>query len=1347
MKKTVSKIASAALALILLLGTVPAAPIRADESAAPSSVVGKTISAAYTDETITVNGKITEDGWNLSTLLTDEVQIGVQWNLTTLYIAARTPNKEEISVTLNGTEITKSNATVKTATNKKLTEYSVDFAVLGIDVNDYGVRIPAKFEADGTVWEGTILLSSTAWFIANNASNTENYSSVSRKGLRLVDPESRPTSNQNISKITGGYKFFDTYAPNGQNPPAICTQITYSGNKYTSLGDRTADTVIGFTFRANSMPVYRLGEGNDFYPYIMAGFTWYAVAYNINAPVSYIDMGIVNTELGLVFVLRNAECDRTYILDKYEGDTFYIETIWTKEGTVILSVDGEQLAVFENAEMPHEYHEANSVTLGILRSVNPAESEEDNFDVDVSGLSVGKSYGDSLLDSLTFDTIKNEKRTEKNEQYFTKYDLSLPSTFSTAIFPAPVAIEWTSSDPDVIDPATGKVTQPEKTGKLVTLTAAAPSLGTSTSIDVYVLGLAPQDDVLISRNDTAAYKGKGVVIDAHEFTFDTANNSIIRDQKESKTVNVITLTDSDTVCRLNESNLTVWVSEDNEEYTQIESFKMLRDERYTYLYDFEATGRYIKVHFTLHSETDASFTAPLEDMITVSFADVFGDGGSDFATKSFVKVENGTDAAMTDTVAAVSPETAGVVSLADNFADVRFFLDGELLYHCYDGENFLVRVKDIPAGESVTLTVLSGNKDAKDISNTEAIYEVIYGTRETGTGYRGAYYITLNNGVMMGFHGQGGTETGQPYYFLSLDGGVTRTQFFPMPGSYGVFCNPHGSGYDDVSGRIFVQGYMHVDGQTVGGIVYSDNNGKLWQKAEITYEMEGDAPFSHTYGNIHKVSSYDGEDGPNVDLVLPAVRNSDVMREHYDTEYFQGEMRFLYSRDNGKTWTVGAAGVRFYDGEGNHIREMGLTEVSLLESDGVLVAYARCQYDNTDHFAYGVSYDFGVTWSKEATLSNIYATNTQPELFELNGNQYLLWGGNNVYGCNSFQRFPMNVAVSTDGLMTFTDIQDLFLQTEFHGLTKFTSTFVMNPNAAVYEAEDRLLVSWLGDNMLTSDNYRTIYIDNFTDYFMRTKGAYDSFERTDAHYEGWTNTGGEVLVSDTHASVGDKSLMLSPNSSAARSIPAVSDGTLSFDLYIEDVSSVNLEIELESAHGPDYGKAAPIAFTLVGDQLTFIGAASSVKVALKEGWNHFEFDLSMESDTPSATLSVGGETISVPVNAEIGDYVCYLHIVCKGELSYWLDSFLVEDMDHTAKPTVAAYVADSETETDPAETDTSFTDDPSTTGTGDPAVSGEPSVTTPGADGSSSPIVWIVIGAVALAGVAVGIALVAKAKK
>ncbi len=1268
-----------ALSLILAVGAVPAFAVNAADDTAdvsmPSVLPGENvIRAAYTATAMTLNGLTTEDGWSMIAKITDNVSAGAQWDFENLYFAVRNEKKEQITVTLNGVELTSENSQIKSSSNKLNTEYFVSLETLGITVEDYSVKIPTKITVGDTAWEGVTHLTSIDWFTAENSNRRSSGTSLSRDGMRLVHEYSTPTPEQGNNTITGGYNFFDRYNEDAPRPAiSIRTSLTFSGDIYAPLGDRTADTLVEFDFLARSMPVYELGTDNDFYSEASnCGFFWYMT----DAADHYVTMAIVNTDAGLAFVLNNTSArdngaSYSCLLNKKLGDKFRLGINWTTDGRVILYVDGEIIKVIEKAESTHIRMTADNIfVMGIARNTEIPQTDADSFDIDVTNLAMGKYRGEALLDALGFYAIQGDANVNIDANNIMK-NVTLPTTFDHPHFGKALNLTWESSDPSVIDPATGAVTQPEKNGKLVTLTATDTKTSGKKSFDLYVKGLAPESDVLAVIDDRTTYEGKGTVQDVHEFTFDTTNNSIIRDLKEPTTVNVIALKDSDEICKLNEAMLTIWVSDDNKTYTQLPAFKMLRDGMYTYLYDFEATGRYIKVHCTNYSTNDCDFIGPLDEMIDAYYEDVFGANGSSFTTKSTVTLTNDTDTAKFDYIAEISPADAGVKCAAEGNADVRFYLNGEMLYHYFDGTNFYVRVTKIPKNSSVTLVVLSGNADAKDISNKVNVYEIVYGTMETDTHGVARYTTSLPNGRILNFVAQ--SEYGTPFKFsFSDDQGRSWSGYLTAAGSNDL-CVPQGAIYDEVADRIIVTGYTRIreNEQNVGlmtNYMYSDDMGRSWKKAPLTQLGEYQSTYLLSYAQIIRLSSYDGEDGPGVDFAHVLNCESPALTKYYNNRYGHAVARVAYTTDGGKSWTLGPDDIAFYDGEAKgehaHTREHGVCESHILEAkDGTVVLYSRCQYDNVYTLCRAFSYDHGKTWTTEAELSDVYSVNTQPYLFDFGDHQFMMWGGNNMYGQGSFRRYPLSVGVSYDNLMTFVGIQDLMSKTAFQGM--MTSTRLDNTNTQITKSGDCLLLT-----NSSSDRYaNTLRINNFEDYFFRTRGAYDTFEHTDTEWEGWATTGGEIALSDAQASEGKYSMRLNPGSSANRSIPYLQNGTLAFDLYIEDVDKAKLEFELEASYGFEYGLAAPIAFRLNGNKATFLGASSDTALDLKDGWNRFVFELDMQNEKPAATLSVnGGESIDVPVNAEIGNYACFVHVRGLGELTYYLDEFLVNDLDNAFVP-------------------------------------------------------------------------------
>ena len=1275
------KILSAALSLVLLAGAYPAS-VYADSTAANAATAASArLTAPYTDKAIAVNGSMTSEDWSVHAPIGKSGTFGAMWDTKNLYLLISNPNKEDITLTLNGVEITKDNASLKTGSSKRITEYAIPFDSIGVSVKDYNTEIDTVIRMESGTWDGVIELSSTDYFVAVNSGSNPSVFIRHKLGMALVDPDGNPTDKQNTQNITNGYKIYDRYNPNGVNPPSTRTFFGYQGGDFTKIADRSAATVAEFTFKANSMPVYKLGADNDFFPgFATCGFSfWMNGTQTKTGEFPTVSAGIINTEGGLVFIARHAKGDSSYPLGKEVGDTFRIGTRWETNGDLTLYVDGVKVAVFENVECLrsqnyHDYYDS-AIIFNVLRSKEPAASEADNIDVDITNIALGKSFGDSVADSLTYASIADPHM----NQFKVWKDLKLPSSVSTAQLSAKTPVTWKSSDTSVITDA-GKVTQPETNGKYVTLTATFTDLGITKVIPVYVQGKNPTAQTLVVFDDENTAKGAGEVLDTYEFSLDSNHNSLVYSLGEVKTVNTVTLKDSDTTTRLNETMLTIWASDDNKTYTQIDSFKFLRDGEYTYLYDFEATCAYLKVHCTTHDTDYSDFTAPLTDIITVSYSDVFGDGGKRFATESKATVNNDTDADKYDVIASFTPDEFGVNTLADNRADVRVFLGGELLYHYFDGEKFFVRIPKIEKNSTVELTVLSGNADATDISCKESVYEITYGTRETYDGYvtHGRYYLELPGGRLLSLNNKG--SGGTPFtYSMSNDQGRTWTVPMDAIGSNNYLSVPQGECYDDETGRILVQGFIHPDETLVTNFMYSDNMGRMWKKAPLT-NLGKECNWFLVYTDIVKISSYDGEDGPGVDFVLP------LSCQDHESEEDLNVTRVAYTTDCGLTWTLGADEIVYPHGISHSNRETGCCEPTLLEADdGTLVVLSRCQYNNVDNFARAFSYDHGLTWTTEAELSDVYATNTQPILFEYNDGKFLMWGGNTVLGGVSYRRYPLNLAVSYDNMDTFENILDVYSRTALWGMTTGTRTDITNP-----------LVEVIGGSMIAStsgDGMFVIRIDDFEDYFYRTRGAYDSFENSSVAYEGWSPTGGMVTVSTNKSTDGEKSMLFTPSACAVRSVPYIQNGEISFDLWIEDVKNVHIELELESAYSDVYGEAAPIGMTVDKNGITFLGVDKAVDAGLKNGWNHFSFALSLLSDTPSAVLTVNdGKAIDVPVNAEIGDYVTFVDICTFGENATYLDAFLVIDDDPAFYPTDLANAVESELTEVPASLSDKYTD-------------------------------------------------------
>ncbi len=1279
------------LACVLAVGALPA---YAREFELPEDSLEdptlNAVNASFSANTKTDDNAINDgEGWYPNHPL-GTYAFDIQWDTTNLYIAVYHPDTTSrllettvtfVSNTYKSSDATKVDNEFSWSTMSThytaCTEIIVPLRDVNISgVTDYGVKIPASITVGTDTWEGTIVLSSTKWehTTYSNPSAFKIIPGATIPGMGTVN-----STYQNAKEVTGGINIFDKYNSRSGNTPAVRMNARWTG--------LNAFNYCEFDMKITSLPVYKLGDSSALdYRYAVHGINWWMCrndAYGIS-------MGIINTEDGLIFVLRSDGPDQTVRLNRNVGDTLHLGCRWEEDDSLTLFLDGEKLANLKNAKMRLNASE-NLLDFISLRSDEMATSAADNIDVTVTNIAVGNSYGESLLDRLTFDDFKGNNV----NQYAITQKLSLPTAPIGGPLSNSGSISWSSSAPSIIA-ADGTVNRPAVSTKVI-LTASYG--GTSKRFTLTVLGKNPAGNYLFVENDLKTATGAGVsATEDFSFTLDRYNSSIIYNQGSKQKVNVIELVDSDASNRLNESVLTVWYSNDNVTYTQLEdSFKILRKGNKTYLYDFEIEAQYIKVHCTHYDIYEADFTNTITDMIKVDYVEM------EFRNESQVVIENDSNEAAYDQPYEITLENAGASCLKADYSDVRFYLDGELLYHYFDGDNFVVRVPRIGVYGAVTLTVLSGNVDAADISNKEYVHEVVYGTREScdvnyvaysANDYAQKviyqnqlphYLVKMPNNVMWGFSAYPGYGF---WYKVSHDGGLTWSNNYERPTETVTVVTDYisdvrGAIYDEGTGRVIVVGtytdenkvahvrFMYAEIEITDGVPKVKASG--WQQCNDV--VNTNAISVNAYSKPVKLSSYSKDPtDQGVDFVVPVTVGG-----HADG---QGMVSAIYSTDAGNTWILGAYRIQVNKGSICQGMEDGLTEPNVLEDDdGRLVMLSRYQYGEIVNFAVAYSFDGGISWTNEenkpattpanttvyANKSTVYTSNTQPSMYEYGGQDLLFWGGNNALGGISYQRFPLNVAVSYDNMKTFENIQDIFSRYSMQGMTMGDRMNVTNQSVDS-SIDDTVTLIWYHED----DSNQTMIIDNFTDFFYRTKGAYDSFENSTVKYEGWSSVYGTAEVSTEKYTDGTHSMMIPGGVSVVRSIPYLQNGKIAFDLYLENASTASAQVEFESAYGTEYGKAAPIAFKINTGKLYFRNAnGNNVEVAatLENGWNHFEFDLELLAQTPSATLSVNsGEAVELPIDLAIGDYICYVDITTDSGMTYYVDSFLVQDMDVTRVP-------------------------------------------------------------------------------
>ncbi len=1244
------------------------------EAQGPFPASPATITTAYTAAPITIDGKLSEEGWQLSTRVLDaqgmlQGKFGAQWTKDTLYLGVKVRDNHTLKLTINNKTVTIDVANLTNsgdfaigniAKKDDYVEMAIPMSALGLSIDGYNTMVPITVDLDGDSFSGNLKLTSIDWFAADNE-----YRPIPAptKGSAKIGVDEPVTGYQGYEQVTDGWRMYDLYNANGQNPTKVRTYVIYIKDAlYEPLGDRSQTIFVEFDFLANALPVYDVnsdtGLTNHFASY---GMSWFVADDDDAAKfANTYSMGILNTEKGLALVAMPGTGVPTILyLNRQVGDLLRIGTAWKTNGDVVVYLDGEEFAVLEDLEALRGSFGDKSVAFNLVRNATAATSTGDNMDVTITNVAMGHSYDNGVLDGLTFATIAGRNLSE-NEITF---DLSLPNKLTDPLLGTQWDVTWTSSDSAVIDPSTGKVTRPTDGQKNVTLTAALTD-GSTKTFELVVLSTgSSSDNVFVLSNDRDPASGKGAVSNTYRFTLDADNSSVIYDLKQRQKVNVVALKDGDESARLNEEVLTLWVSDDNVTYTRVENFKLLHQGDTWYLYDFEAEGRYVKVHCTHYDGEEADFVGSTAEMIRAYYEDVFGDGDRDFAVEKTYTLTNDTGKERYDYAWSIAKSDLGITG---DDASIRVFAGEELLYHYVDGDNVIIRVPYVDKSASVTLTILSGNDAAMDISNKEYVHEVTYGTREAWTVFDGAHWIlTLPAGTKFPNGDSVAEETmlilgGKDkmiWRAFSTDGGRSWSDKEMIECTKDYITEGGGMIFDSVTGRIMFHGHKAVkfsendmtQSDCKTNLIYSDDGGKTWKTLTT---VQSDATYLISYTDGIQLSCYDGE-GPNVDFVFPLG----AQNNNYGA--FCG--RVAYTIDGGKTWQTSADQITYLEGKA---KEDGVSECTIQErEDGVLVLIGRNEASGTDVFVEAYSYDHGVTWT-DIGLSSVYTVNTQPIMFKYDGLPLLTWGGKNMLGDDTQIRTPYTVGVSYDGMESFDNLQDLYVKYSLQGLTYFNLNRVTNQSIQMTEDDTFVTVWWNSSKGWVESNTVFMYVEDFHDYFYRTKGAYDSFEHGTVKYEGWEASVGTATLADEKASDGKYSMKL-VNAVAGRSIPYIQEGMISMDLYVD--SDSDFTVELQSAFSNSYGKGAPVGFEVNGYDITFLGADTVSGLKLKDGWNTVTFVLDLDgtgalarSNTASAMLSVnGGEAVAMPVNLAIGDYVTWITIMNVG--TTYVDEILVVD--------------------------------------------------------------------------------------
>ena len=1241
------------------------------------------VDAAFSKDPIVIDGVLEEQGWRMGGRVLDKnkqlyAEYGFQWTQTHLYIAVEyIRNLDTLSFKLNGRYYTVQNGklyrggvnvggSTLIATNGNVIELRIPLSVLGLpsNINYYGVNMPMSIKAGPYVGNGKVLtLSGISWFVTGNREHEPVGAGISSND-----------AYHGIQKLINGYRLYDLYG--GSNAAMIRSYVSFMNTEeyIENFADRTYDTRIEFDFQADALPILPTdgsaytGNGGA---RGVSGFTCCAGeilgADNYSLSFNY---GIINTVDGLLFVLNVSGVIHTQILNKEVGDKFSIAVEWTKEDTLKLFVDGVHLNTF-NCTGHWDASVANASLVVNMCPLFAPNSVADNYDVSITNLAFGKVHNEiGILEQIAFEDIRGGNRLPNA----ISADLTLPNSITNGQLDKTYGITWTSSDPSVIS-HDGKVTRPAKGIAPVTLTAKLAN-GETKTFDLTVYGLRVENDgVLYVENDENPAQGVGLNSNSREFTLDATNNSIIKILDGVKKINFVVLTDGDDKADLTPETTTLWVSNDNQTYTRIKDYKMLQVGNKWYLYDFEAECRYVKVHYTKPDEGEEStFIGTYGEMIDADYETVFGGGNATFTESTYV-LTNKTGKDQQDYAWTISKAALGITG---NDASIRIFADGKLLYHYVSGSNVVVRVNELAAGASVTLTALSSNStNVMDISNKEGVHEVIYGVQNSTLFILKWHYLTLPAGTVF----PDGSKLEQETIYamatdrirVSTDGGKTWKN--------GTVLNnaPEGKEpvkgvslggwiFDSKTGRMMYQSYVRGGKPTEGAfnannmedshmhtyVINSDDGGKTWyQQATLpcrtcmpAYKGNLNIPtYALSYSDGFEVSTNDGK-GPNVDFVFTVGTQYDNIGSF--------ACRVAYTRDGGETWHYSTTPITYptqYGAEG------GCSEGWIMErEDGVLVLHVRAQDKGNYHFKMSYSYDHGLTWTNDNIFTNFYAVNGQAFVrrMEIAGEDTIIaaWGGNTSLGNVSYHRNPFVFASSANDGETFRNIQNIYFRSFEEKYENVWSSETTNVSLVSHSDGDLLFTykKWTGDWLIT-------HVEDFDLWFTRTKGAYDNFEKGTLRGEGWNKVGIDVVEITDEIARDKYSLKIGSEAMAIRSIPYLQDGTMSIDIYV--AAGSDFTMELQSAHTRYYDQVSvPIAFRVEDGKVYFNSSTTASADGIKEGWNTLVFNLGLSDG--EATLSInGGKAVDIPLKMDFDDYINYINIAAMHGTTVYVDEFMV----------------------------------------------------------------------------------------
>ncbi len=1190
-------------------------------------------------------GEATKYSLLRTTIEAPNATISVLWNIHEISLCITYDRAERICVRCG-------NANFSLVPENQETLCSVRMNEIGTTVVDLGQQIPLVIEI---IYKGqiatldAILKLCDYQLIYNNPCN--DLSSFDQIISSVAGLDTCNMQNAEVGSVLtpNGICLFDRYS-NQTNHEA--SNHALIAQNIIGLNCTDCSLLLECDMQIDKMPMY---DSAKVIPVAVYSCGIYFVLNDAETEVSSF-FGIYRTQNDLIFFVNSGYHFYITPIEKHLGDRFHLGVILESDRRLAVYIDHKKIFTFSSFYANYRRRDKfteNAITIRMQRRLM-AESHEDDFEVSLQNLHVIHDYTQSIIESISNqDLLGIEYPNQQNSKEISLLvePLTLRKQADGLSYKISTPITWKSSNTQVLsDNAVPR--RPETVGEFVTLSMMLKSgdeIVTQKNFPFFIPALAPQGNVLCVKQDLDPYTGSAVfedtVLSLHE-----NENSVVYDFGTSVTATFACLKTLETnKTYISKAFLSLYASEDNIIYTRISDFSILYAENEIFFYNFAITARYLKIHSVAVGNQSGIIQNTLQRLMVAKNDKIFlRDGGGTFTESTQFLVENTAQKTLNDHIVIRSLESLpiNIEKCNNNFTDLRFVLNGKVLPYALIDNVCYIRVFELP-NDGVTINILYGNPDAEDMQNAMEALEIQYGSRKLGS-LGGNYWVNtvgkMPNGDLLQMTTSGCTHL---LSRRSIDGGHTWGDWIVISNSASV--NPiSGGGFivDEEQDVVFLIGHCNLDRanhKLLQFIIESHDSGYTWSDPKY---MQTPYPWSLSYSDGIKL--HHSKNGVNYVFSYCGTLNKDAL----------GTASSFYSCNNGITWNASNSHISFGSEEAQRKtlhKEGGCSEETIYEKkDGTLVMWTRYETSAFEpHFAVSRSYDSGITWG-ETRLSNIYASNTQPIIVEYNNKPLLFWGGNNAMGSTSHVRFPFSIAYSNDEAESFRGIKNMLFQTQYADLSNRHE--ITNPDAVIqtYHGIDHAFI--------VAKEY-FILIEDFGNAFYKTKGAYDTFEKNTPYDEGWLPIAGALktnVVNETRC------MHLGGADSVSRSIPELRQGDISITFYIEQLGK-GFSIDYQAAYQSLHNISAPLSLSI--DSNGFINYSlqqDKIKTNLHCGQGKNALCIHIDDHLENVKLTLNGQSVDIPMNKEIGDYICYVNVWNQPDCILDIEHFMVIDQeDHT----------------------------------------------------------------------------------